>query len=477
MRVLLKYFSLPLTLFAIDLLFGFQVYSNDFFGYLGLVTVLDFDDPSTFYNGVYPPGFVWLLKCILRLSIDVIFLTKILNYFCLGLVVYFLSTKFFKETPFYVVFISFTTLLLTSNIFLSNILSPGSYCFFLVSIIVGTSYYEENSKTSFLICTSSLILATLFRFEAFIWVIGIWVSGVFFVPDHSKNIRAYLPLIISILILLLINFLGTNAFVATKHFLTFEEPKWVDLNPFSKFEKQSFPSFTLGYLNNLINDAFFLVVLTISLMFLKSFRRLTLTCLIYLILINFHSSPRGAFAILPFIYLLLGQLFYSVWLRERRFALVISIFLIPTFLYLSLNNYYQKKQSQAVQNSFHKIGQVLTSIDKNFSIQSVFSNSHDFYLKNQLPGLPKVNGGWIKLVEGFYNRNPNFDLSHSSLFYQAVKSQNVRFLVIDKVLLHPSIYSFKDLNTLEELANSGFFKEINVVDNRFIVYEVKESID
>ena len=76
----MKYFSLPLTLFAIDLLFGFQVYSNDFFGYLGLVTVLDFDDPSTFYNGVYPPGFVWLLKCILRLSIDVIFLTKILNY-------------------------------------------------------------------------------------------------------------------------------------------------------------------------------------------------------------------------------------------------------------------------------------------------------------------------------------------------------------------------------------------------------------
>ncbi|MFC5192437.1 hypothetical protein ACFPIK_11730 [Algoriphagus aquatilis] len=473
MRVFLKYFYFPLTLFAIDFIFGLQVYSNDFFGYLGLVTIMDLDDLSTFYNGVYPPGFVWVLKCILNFSDEVILLTKILNYLSLGLVFYFISSKIFKELNFYLVFFCLVVLLVSNEIFLSNSLSPGSYGFFLVSLIVGTSHYEDRSKFSALISVSSLVIATLFRFEAFIWLICLWGSGLFFFSGHSKNLRGFLTIVLSVSVLFLINFWGTSSLVATKHFLTFEKPNWVELNPFTKFEKQSFYEFSLGYLNNLVRNVLYFSTLIISWVFLKSFRRLILTCLFYLLLINFHPSPRGVFAILPFVYIFLGLLFFSIWERQKRVAVVLSIFLIPTFLYFSLSNYYHKRTSQVLQSSFKKIGKVITRVDKSYSAESIFTNSHDFYIRDQLPDLPQVNGGWIKLIDRFYIKNPNFDLSHPNNFYDGLKSQKVKFLVIDKVLLHTSIYSQKDLLMFEELGNSEFFNLISLVDDRFMIYSVK----
>ncbi len=473
MRVSLKYCYFPLTLFAIDLFFGFQVCSNDFLGYLGLVTVMDLDDLSTFYNGVYPPGYVWVLKCILSLSDEVILLAKILNYLSLGLVFYFITSKIFKELNFYLIFFCLVVLLVSNEIFLSNSLSPGSYGSFLASLIIGTAYYEDRSKFSALISVSSLVIATLFRFEAFIWLICLWCSGTFFFSGPSGNLRGFLTIVLSISILFLINFWGTSSFVATKHFLTFEKPNWVELNPFTKFEKQSLYEFSIGYLKNIAQDVFYFLTLIISWVFLKSFRRLILTCFFYLLLINFHPSPRGVFAILPFVYLFLGLLFYLIWERQRKVAVVFSIFLIAPFLYFSLNNYYHKRRSQVLQSSFTKIGKTLTRFDKNYSAESIFTNSHDFYIRGQLPDLPQVNGGWIKLVDRFYSENPNFDLSHPSIFYSCLISQRVKFLVIDKVLLHTSVYSQEDLITFEELGNSEFFNLVSVVDDRFIIYSVE----
>lgn len=468
----LKYLFIPALLLLIDCFFGFQVYSNDFLGYLGLASIIDLGDPSTYYNGVYPPGFVMFLSIVISTKTNILIILKALNYMSLGVAFYFFHTRFFKGINFSFVFFAFVILLVSNKIFLTNILSPGSYALFLICSVIGLIFYDSEDHSKFLISAIGLIFATFLRFEGIVWLICVWSSSVYFNPSMARRWMGYIPLIVSFFLLFVINYYGTASILATRHFLTFEAPDWINLSPSTSFYKQELSDYLFGYLNSVGRDAHYFILLLVSWILLKPSRGLILPLIFYLVIIKLHSSPRGMFLALPFIHVFLIQILFVFWQKSRALTTDLVILLLPIFIYFSLNNYYEKRVIQFTSNSFHKIDLELQNLDQDWRVQSVFTNSHDFYIKSQLPEIAKVNGGWVKLITSFYLQNPNFELEDIDKFHKSLEMEKIRFVVIDSGLIHPSVYSGHALITFRGMDDSEFFKKISLVDSRFIIYQV-----
>jgi hypothetical protein len=387
-----KYLIVPVLAIIIDWFFGFQIYSNDFLGYLGLASVFDLYNSSTHYNGVYPPGYVVVLDVLDSSKWYFLMKVKAINYACLGMVFYCFHSMIFRDVKFVRLLFAFVVLLITSKVFLTNILSPGSYPIFLIFSVSGIAFYESKVPSERLLGAFALILATFFRYEGFVWLICLWISNVIHNSSLIGRWKEYVPILGSLALLSVVSFFGTNSLFATRQFLTFETPEWVNLNPYTTFSTQDSVDYILGYLNNLGREIHYFVALILSWIFLKKRRMLVLSLVLYLLLIKLHSSPRGAFLVLPFLYVFSIELLSLIFEKRYAIGFWVSAVLFPVLLYFSMNNYYQKRKIQILAKSYLEVDLELKRIDPNWKVESLFTNSHDFYVENQLPKTAKVNG-------------------------------------------------------------------------------------
>ncbi|WP_296704614.1 hypothetical protein [Algoriphagus sp.] len=149
--------------------------------------------------------------------------------------------------------------------------------------------------------------------------------------------------------------------------------------------------------------------------------------------------------------------------------IILGILLCVAILPIALENYSEKKEIKDRLILFEQIDSNIKAVEPNWDIQNVFTNSHDFYLKNQLPKTPYVNGGWMKLVVNYYKEHPNLSLNTTKEFMENLNSQNIEFVVIDQVLLSPLVYSSNELSTLNSLTSFSQFKRIDTKQDRYLV--------
>ncbi len=448
---------------GLDLSFGNLVYSNDF---LGIITVANHLEIHSIHIGVYPPGyFLWILF-ILKSGIPILTGLKAFNWaFILGFSL--ITLSFFKNKLSHSTFIFFLLfVLVSSKIFLTSLLDPGSYPMFLILASFGLINISSQNKIKSNLAVISLILSTWIRYEGFVLIGSILISSILLKSTLQVKFKSIITLIGSFFIYAIVAKISSGQFFTSPHNLLFEEPNWLKIGPNYEFRSYSLIEFIRFYLTNLSYHWYYFLVLLTSYFFLKEFRPVIFTLLLYYCLIKLHPSPRGIFLVIPFAFLFIAC--YADPLKPKL-KIILGILLCVAILPIALENYSEKKEIKDRLILFEQIDSNIKAVEPNWDIQNVFTNSHDFYLKNQLPKTPYVNGGWMKLVVNYYKEHPNLSLNTTKEFMENLNSQNIEFVVIDQVLLSPLVYSSNELSTLNSLTSFSQFKRIDTKQDRYLV--------
>ncbi|MBN3521598.1 hypothetical protein JYB62_16425 [Algoriphagus lutimaris] len=456
-------------MFGVDLFFGNLVYSNDF---LGIVSVANHLDYKSLHIGVYPPGyFLWILF-ILKSGIDLLIGLKAFNWaIILGFSL--ITFIFFKKKLSLGSYIFFLILTLASSqIFITSLLDPGSYPMFLFFASFGLIYISSDKMLESNLAIFFLILSTWIRYEGFALIGSILISSVILKSNWQMKLKSILALIGSILIYSIVAYVSTGQFFTSPHHLLYEEPNWLKIEPNYDFRTYPIIEFIHFYLTNLSYHWYYFLILLISYFILKDFRQVIVVLLLYFFLIKLHPSPRGIFLIIPFAFLFFACFVESL---KPRLKIIARVFLCFAIVPVVMKNYSQKKEIKDRYLLFEQIDSDLKTVEPDWSIQNVFTNSHDFYLKNQLPKTPKVNGGWMKLVPSFYKDNPNLSLNSPQEFIQNLEDQKIEFVLLDKVLLSPIVYPTNELNTLLSLKDIPQFQSIITGQKRYLLYRYEST--
>lgn len=465
----LRLLLFPLLVVIFNFWFENLIFSNDSLGLISIANEINLSDISSFYNGVYPPGFTIILKLIITSGLDILLTIKIINFLFLSAFSYGIYFGLKKHVSINIILLSLTIAFLSNKTFSSNIISSGSYPIFLFFGTIGLLAFYQKENKFFGIGCGALALSSFMRYEGFILIISILIAELIFGYNKKKQIWIFMSLIFSSIIILIINYFGATNLVNSPHSIFHKEPNWIKIYPNFIFETVSINEFFHFYYKNIISHSYLLLLLAGSLYKFKNLRNLIISLIIFYLLIKLHPSPRGIFIIIPLLFIFISEIIFSLKGRNK----IISIGLLtPVFLYFLLNNYYDKKKKSLDFQSYKKIEKSIATLIPYWNIENVFTNSFDFYSKNQLPNTPKVNGGWPKFLPSYYEKNPNFDLLTIDSFSKSLELEKIDFVIIDLAQLDMSIYLEQEINTLLNLEYSSNFKFISEIDKRYKVYQV-----
>jgi hypothetical protein len=467
-----------LAIFAAMAAIGFPIVKPDFLGILALAESTDLLEPGTYYNGIYPIGFIAIAKWLLALPAGVVpaFLAFNLAVFGVFLVIFRKLMLPDAPAPY---FYGYALMLGLDPTFFPYLVSAGAYMLFVSLSVAGMAHYAAGiDRGGWRLAVGAGVLLAVgaqVRYHG-LPLMGILLSVALLLGGGRRQWPYLLACLLGAWGLqACISFWGTGQFFQTQHNLFVLSVKWIELHPGYVFETVGWGEYLRFYGGHLLGDAAYL--LPLAGYFLLGQRRkgldvLAATALLYYFAIKLHPSPRGVLPVIPLSYFYgLRLLQERVLGRERRLALVAGCGLAMVFV---LRDYRLLRAEGAKAAERHHIEALVLARQGDMEARRIFTNAYDFYLPGRLPDQPYANGSWAKLNENTYRRFPNVDLSSPGRLLADLKAKRMAYLVIDRPLLERQLRETPALASLQALLDSGQAERLEAGGGRFEVYALPE---
>ncbi|MGB0524709.1 MAG: hypothetical protein ACPGJS_17180 [Flammeovirgaceae bacterium] len=435
-------------LLSINYLTHFHIGINDYWGFLLLAEHLDTVWPKSLYNGLFPIGYMALLRLGLRITqAQIIQLSFLINLLLASLLIYYLWKLLKKQLKGAWLLLALITYFIPSEAFYM-LQQPGPYVIFNLFCLLGMLKYYASTKSKHDLFSVGILFgfASLFRVHAFlpltcIILSDLLVQGVFSIKIKSNQVKSILLVVFGYLLIgqvqFWINHYAGQAVWSTNHSLTNQGINWDHFSPSDAQQHLLAPilnnpiHFFKLYAYHLLQALPWLTPSFLLLITHFYFRklppiwlRLSICCLLFTLIIRLHTTHRWLLPILPLIVLQLGYVFQLIWESLRLAYLKVftlgcagiltyfTLSYVRTHHYAFLKNNYVNHQHYTALEAlmFAHQNKVLTPFQ-------YFSNSYAIYLPHSYPFKVYGNGGWLRGIDWFYAEvAPNLSLESLESF-------------------------------------------------------------
>ncbi len=472
-------------LYAVAGYTGFAILNNDFLQVLKLSEYLQWTDISSYYNGIYPVGFVMMVKALSgtgHLLPSILVVLGLLSYALLAR-----TMMVHLDSPLGYAALVAMILCGLDTLPFEYLICPGAYIPFMSCVGTGLIYlgigHRDGDQRPAVIGTLFLLLAAEFRDHAYIFF-GVSIVLLLLLRSSRQVLRPLvLGSIVYIVYRMVISYMATGSILTSGHALMVRMVDWSAITPYYEFGRMSLRQFVQFYLHHFMEHLLYLLPLVWYLFRSRSGRLLDFIAYVmvcYYFIIHAHPSVRGILPLIPWSYyyllhMLLSDDTQAQWQRlsTYRRAALLSILAVIGGLSLLGGKAKNVKIARHMTQEYTQLEKVLRTEHPDIKAHQVYTNDFDLYLPDGLPATPYMNGGWARLSPSVYASYPNPRLHSTGALLSDLHDMGIRYIVVNEKFLRKQTSRYSTLSVLDSLPYLPELSQIEPTRAPFTLYHLE----
>lgn len=492
-----------LCLLASAWLTNFHIGINDFWGFFFLADQLESNWPQSLYNGLFPIGYITLLRTILNTSrSSIIPISFAVNFVFASILIYQLwnfANKHLKNNwAWLCVLIYFTS---AEAFYMLH--QPGPYVIFNLFCLLGLANhyaYDKQEGNWYKNLSTGLLfgLAALFRIHAFLPLACIiccdWAVHILFKQKaekalkHTQLLTQFMWIIIGYLsiaqVQVWVNLYAGYGLFETNHGFVHDGVDWLSFSPSDtqltlwdavfQHPKSFFISYAYKLYQTwpwLLPSVCILVLYAFDSRIPKFWLRLSLTVCFYILIVRLHTTHRWILPLLPLCCIQIGFLSLNFWEKAKysnlKYAGLLIIGLVVYFNigHVRQHHYAFLKNNHTKQLQYTALEELVKGVQAaQINPMKVFSPNQGLYFPHTYPYKVYANGGWLRGIDWVHKQAaPNLDISSQQAFLESCASLSVQHIILDskshpKTSFFESIYQERASESWQKLGQIGELK-------------------